>query len=155
MSSQRTSVLFVSSLVCLAAVVSFCEAGANRCLYTHGDPHCDVTGTFPLQLSCSYPGKWFTIKSVSKQSIDGKWKKVPAAKSVSERDCKASRIVQQGRAGSYCTVSGSLPEISAVDEVKVEYYCWEINPDWLGGFGKRSRSQLKDKLFQRTTDVIA
>ena len=114
-----------------------------------------VTGTFPLQLSCSYPGKWFTIKSVSKQSIDGKWKKVPAAKSVSERDCKASRIVQQGRAGSYCTVSGSLPEISAVDEVKVEYYCWEISKIiWTHFRGIRLCQQTSSQAFSPGSPVF-
>ena len=39
--------------------------------------------------------------------------------------CKATRVAIAG-AGSYCTVSGNLPEISADDEIKVEYYCWEI-----------------------------
>ncbi|KAL9950431.1 hypothetical protein ACROYT_G042926 [Oculina patagonica] len=151
MTSQKPTSLLLSALVCLVAVVSLSEAGGTRCLYTHGDPHCDVTGSLPLQLNCSYPGKWFTVQSVSKQNVNGvRWQQVPAAVGSAESLCKASQVAGAGRAGAYCTVSGSLPEISADDVIKVDYYCWEFDPDLLGGFGKRSRSQLKARIFHRT-----
>lgn len=79
-----------------------------------------------MSLSCSFPGKWFTVKSVSKQNTEGGWEEVAAAKSIAQGSCKASRTVQPGTAGSKCTVSGILPEISTADEIKVEFYCWEI-----------------------------
>ncbi|XP_020609995.1 uncharacterized protein LOC110048565 isoform X2 [Orbicella faveolata] len=96
MTSQKVKLLVFNSLACLVAVVSFCtrNAGATRCLFTHRDPHCDVIGNLPLQLNCSYPGKWFTIKSVSKKNDAGEWQEVPAAilicLEVSERDHGAS-----------------------------------------------------------------
>jgi len=103
-----------------------------------------------LSLSCSFPGKWFTVKSVSKQNTEGGWEEVAAAKSIAQGSCKASRTVQPGTAGSKCTVSGILPEISTADEIKVEFYCWEIDPDLLGGFGRRSKMyrQLKTKILK-------
>lgn len=82
-----------------------------------------VIGTLPLQLNCSYPGKWFTIESVSKKNDAGGWQDVPAAVAVTENVCKANRV--QG-VGSYCTVRGYITEIIPDDEVKVEYFCWEI-----------------------------
>ena len=86
-----------------------------------------VTGNLPLQLNCSYPGKWFTIKSVSKKNDAGGWQKVPAAVSVTENVCKTTRV--QGN-GSYCTVRGKITGITASDEIKVEYFCWEIGKIW-------------------------
>lgn len=83
-----------------------------------------VTGKLPLQLNCSFPGKWFTVKSVRKQDNSGGWRKVYAAIGTAEQLCKASRA--SAGADFHCTVSGSLPEISDDDKVKVEYYCWEI-----------------------------
>lgn len=86
-----------------------------------------VIGNLPLQLNCSYPGKWFTIESVSKKNDAGGWQDVPAAVAVTEHVCKATRVqgVVQG-VGSYCTVRGNITEIIPDDEIKVEYFCWEF-----------------------------
>lgn len=83
-----------------------------------------MKGHLPLPLHCRYPGKWFTVKSVSKLT-NGNWKVVDAAKTVAQSRCKKSRTVQTG-AGSKCVISGILPEISAADGIKMEFYCWEI-----------------------------
>ena len=104
------------------------KRGLNRITYTDVNSfrsrlRLSVTGNLPLQLNCSYPGKWFTIKSVSKKNDAGGWQKVPAAVSVTENVCKTTRV--QGN-GSYCTVRGKITGITASDEIKVEYFCWEI-----------------------------
>ena len=78
-----------------------------------------------MPLRCSFPGKWFTVKSVSKQNADGHWREITAAKAIAQAHCKASRV-ESPAAGAQCTVSGILPEISAADVIKVEFYCWEI-----------------------------
>ena len=90
-----------------------------------------VIGNLPLQLNCSYPGKWFTIESVSKKNDAGGWQDVPAAVAVTEHVCKATRVqgVVQG-VGSYCTVRGNITEIIPDDEIKVEYFCWEFGKIW-------------------------
>ena len=86
-----------------------------------------VIGNLPLQLNCSYPGKWSTIKSVSKKNDAGEWQEVPAAVGVIKFVCKTTRV--QGF-GSYCTVRGKIPGIKPDDEIKVEYFCWEIGKIW-------------------------
>ena len=53
----------------------------------------------------------------------GGWQEVPAAVGVTEVVCKATRV--QGF-GSYCTLRGKIPEIIPDDDIKVEYFCWEI-----------------------------
>lgn len=156
MTSRKVKLLVLDSLVYLVAVISFstCNAGATRCLFTHKDPHCGVIGNLPLQLNCSYPGKWFTIESVSKKNDAGGWQDVPAAVAVTEHVCKATRVqgVAQG-GGSYCIIHGNITEITPDDEIKVEYFCWEIDPDLLGGFGKRSRIQLRARILHRARGV--
>ena len=84
-----------------------------------------VTGKLPLQLNCSFSGKWFTIKSVSKKNDGGGWQEVPSAVGVTEFVCKATVTRVQGF-GSYCTIRGKIPGIVLDDEIKVEYFCWEI-----------------------------
>ena len=74
-------------------------------------------------MNCSNPGKWLTIKSVSKKNDGGEWQEVPAALGVTKKVCKATRVAG---VGSYCTVSGHIPGISPDDEVMVEYFCWEF-----------------------------
>ena len=81
-------------------------------------------GSLPLQLNCSFPGKWFTVENVAEKDINGRWKEVAAARKIANKRCKASRIVKPG-AGFQCTVD-VITGISAADEVKVEFYCWEI-----------------------------
>ena len=78
-----------------------------------------------MPLHCRYPGKWFTVKSVS-TFTNGNWKVVDAAKTVAQSRCKKSRTAVQTGAGSDCVISGILPEISSADEIKVEFYGWEI-----------------------------
>ena len=88
-----------------------------------------VTGKIPLQLTCSYPGKWFTIKRVTRKTDQGIWQQVPKAKGVFEKDCKRSRTVQKGANGlesAICTISGCIPGIDLSQGVKIEYYCWEV-----------------------------
>ena len=88
-----------------------------------------VTGKIPLQLTCSYPGKWFTIKRVTRKTDQGIWQQVPKAKGVFEKDCKKSRTVQKGANGlesAICTISGCIPGIDLSQGVKIEYYCWEF-----------------------------
>lgn len=142
MATKRISVLLSSLLgVVLVSIVSLSEASGDRCLFTHKDLPCNVTGKIPLQLSCSNPGKWFTIKRVTRKTDQGIWQQVPKAKGVFERDCKKSRTVQKGANGlesAICTISGCIPGIDLSEGVKIEYYCWEVDPDLLGGFGKRS-----------------
>ncbi|PFX30761.1 uncharacterized protein LOC111323077 [Stylophora pistillata] len=156
MASQKISVLLPSLLgVVLVSIVSFCEASGNRCLFTHRDPPCDVTGIIPLQLTCSYPGKWFTLKAVNKRTNQGIWQQVSAAKGAFEKDCKKSRTVQKGANGlesAICNISSHPPGIGFSEGVKVEYYCWEIDPDLLGGFGKRSHIRLNSEIFRRTKE---
>ena len=77
-----------------------------------------------MPLRCSFPGKWFKVKSVRKQNADGHWQEVTAAKSIAEARCKASRV-ESPRAGAQCKVSGILPDISEADVIKVEFYCME------------------------------
>lgn len=88
-----------------------------------------VTGKIPRQLTCSYPGKWFTIKRVTRKTDQGIWQQVPKAKGVFEKDCKNSRTVQKGANGlesAICTISGCIPGIDLSQGVKIEYYCWEF-----------------------------
>lgn len=88
-----------------------------------------VTGKIPLQLTCSNPGKWFTIKRVTRKTDQGIWQQVPKAKGVFEKDCKKSRTVQKGANGlesAICTISGCIPGIDLSQGVKIEYYCWEV-----------------------------
>ena len=48
------------------------------------------------------------------------------AVSVTENVCKATRVQGKKGNGSYCTVRGNISGITAGDEIKVEYFCWEI-----------------------------
>ena len=64
---------------------------------------------------------------MSKNDDVGGWKEVPAAAGVAEFVCKANRV--QGY-GSYCTVRGKITGITTDDEIKVEYFCWEIGKIW-------------------------
>ncbi|KAM7433156.1 hypothetical protein ABFA07_016549 [Porites harrisoni] len=138
MLSQGRSLFFFLSLIGLGLLICFHKTGAlrTRCLFTHKDPHCHASGKLPMLLKCRLPGKWFTIEDISKLNSEGGWDNVNAAKSVAVAQCKRSRTASSN-GGAQCEVTGTLPEIQEADVVKVDYFCWEIDPDLLGGFEKR------------------
>lgn len=117
--------------MCLLVQRANCLA---RCMETHKDRPCDVSGDLPARLQCRV-GKWIRIKDIWHQSPLGKWVNADqTAMKTAKQQCKTSRA-RNNHSGYYeCTITSLGPK--PLQKVIVYYTCWELDPDELeAGFG--------------------
>lgn len=109
---------------------------ARRCSEMLRDQPCAVEGLTPLKLRCDHlTGKFFQIKSLFVQYRFGVWTEVIEAQSLANTECRNSRNLDHNLE-YYCTVTEKslCPYADRMRNVKIQYFCWELDPDLLNGF---------------------
>ncbi|XP_078353804.1 uncharacterized protein LOC144638478 [Oculina patagonica] len=112
------------------------EVKARRCSETLRDQPCVVEGSIPLKLRCDRKaGKFFKIISLSVQYRSGIWTELVEPQALANTECRDSRDLDINFQ-YYCSVSAKslCPYADRMRKVKIEYFCWEIDPDLLNGF---------------------
>lgn len=118
---------------------------ARRCSKMLRDQTCVVEGFAPVKLRCDHlTGKFFQIKSLFVQYRFGVWTEVIEAQSLANTECRNSRDLDINLE-YYCTVTEEslCPYADRMRKVKIEYFCWELDPDLLNGFAPGQTGWVK------------
>jgi len=100
------------------------------------DQPCVVEGFTPLKLHCDrLTGKFFQIKSLFVQYRSGIWTEVIEAQTSAYTECRNS-VDLDINLEYFCTVTEKslCPYADRMRNIKIEYFCWELDPDLLNGF---------------------
>lgn len=109
---------------------------ARRCSEMLKDKPCVVQGRLPLKLRCGRKtGEYFQIKSLSTEYLPGIWSKLPEAQPLAYEECRLNRGLDINLEYSCSVTARSLcPYADQMRNVKIEYFCWEVDPELLKGF---------------------
>ncbi|KAJ7386430.1 hypothetical protein OS493_008558 [Desmophyllum pertusum] len=127
----------------IAVFYGLTEVKARRCSEMLRDQPCVVEGSVPLKLRCDHKaGKFFQIKSISVEYRPGVWTEVIEAQALANTDCRNSRRLDIINLQYYCTVNEKslCPYADRMRNVKIEYFCWELDPELLTGFSTTDQS---------------
>lgn len=115
---------------------------ARRCSEMLKDQPCVVEGRAPLKLRCDRKtGKFFQLKSLSVEYRPGVWTMVPEAQALADEECRKNRGLDISLE-YHCSVSerSLCTYADQMRNVKIEYFCWEIDPELLKGFAVPNQS---------------
>jgi len=122
--------------VVIAVFHELTSVKARRCSEMLRDKPCVIEGTAPLKLRCDRKtGKFFKIKSISVEYRLGVWTKIPEAQALTYAECRKRRSLDINLE-YYCSVTEKslCPYADRMRNVKIEYFCWELDPELLKGF---------------------
>ncbi|XP_073227198.1 uncharacterized protein [Porites lutea] len=127
-----------SLVFCLVIVVfqGLMLVKARRCSEMLKDKPCVVQGRLPLKLRCDRKtGEYFQIKNLSAEYLPGIWSKLPEAQPLAYEECRLNRGLDINLEYSCSVTARSLcPYADQMRNVKIEYFCWEVDPELLKGF---------------------